>query len=232
MAITSAWKYSCALTIDHTKVGADLTNFPTLVCWTGTQSTSNVPAGIFSGAYAAQAAGGDIRFTSDSAGATELCFEIVSFSSTSAEIWVKLASVSSSVNTLFYIWWGNSAASAYAVSDTYGRNNVWTEFTSVWHLSALTDSKAAYGNMTQTGTLTDVAGVNGIAATAKQSDGSTNYAITTATYAAASTTQSTYYSVWIKSPTFSSDYKFACGSHQAGLQRSGSNNYFNLAINT
>ena len=232
MAITSAWKYSCALTIDRTKVGADLTNFPTLVCWTGTQSTSNVPAGIFSGAYAAQAAGGDIRFTSDSDGATELCFEIVSFSSTSAEIWVKLASVSSSVNTLFYIWWGNAAASAYAVNATYGRDNVWLEFSSVWHCSALTDSKAAYGNMTMTGTLAAAAGVFGVAATAYQSNGSTNYAVTTAIYAAASTTQSTYYSVWIKSPTFSADWQFACGSHQAGLQRSSSNNYFAFALNS
>ena len=42
----------------------------------------------------------------------------------------------STTDTEFYIYYGNAAVSDYAVTDTYGRNNVWdTNFLAVYHLN-------------------------------------------------------------------------------------------------
>jgi len=35
----------------------------------------------------------------------------------------------------FYVWYNNSSASMPSVSDTYGRNAVWTDFKAVWHMN-------------------------------------------------------------------------------------------------
>lgn len=90
--------------------------------------------------------GSDIRFSSDEVGVTELAFEIVKIDTTAKELecWVKVTSVSGTVNTNFYLWFGNKSATAYGATDTYGRNNVWTNYQAVYHFeSLLTDSKGA-----------------------------------------------------------------------------------------
>ena len=144
-SVTSAWHRKCALTVNHTKLTGDVSDFPVLLLWTGTQATSDLPQEMFDadGSYPAKSDGSDVRFTSDSAGTTELPFEIVAntFSTNNdpslarAEIWVKLSSISSSADTTFYIWYNNSSASAYAVGATYGRNNTWDMYyKGVWHL--------------------------------------------------------------------------------------------------
>jgi hypothetical protein len=107
---------------------------------------------IYGTQRAAKLTGADIRFTSDSFGVTELPFELVQFSQTTSEttarceIHIKLSAVSSSTDTVFYMWWGNPYANAYATTDTYGRNAVWSSsYISVWHMnesagSTMTDS--------------------------------------------------------------------------------------------
>ncbi|GAG31726.1 unnamed protein product, partial [marine sediment metagenome] len=51
------------------------------------------------------------------------------------ELHFRADSLSSSSNTNFYIYYGNSGASDYAVTATYGRNNVWSNsYAAVWHL--------------------------------------------------------------------------------------------------
>lgn len=134
MPITGAWKWKVKLTIDYTKVSSDQVNFPVPLVWSGAAGSSNIPSDalITGGAKAAKSDGGDIRFSSDVNGQNELAFEIVQWTqnaaaaSARAEIHVKILSLSSSVNTIIYMFWGNSAASAYAVGDTYGRNAVWS----------------------------------------------------------------------------------------------------------
>ena len=131
------------LTIDKTKLTADVSGFPVSLVWTGNQATSNLPQEMFDadGGNAAQFDGRDVRFTTDSAGLNQVPFEIVSFGTSNdpanarAEIWVKLPLISSLANTSFYVWYKNSSAIAYAPTDTYGRNNVWTNgYAGVWHL--------------------------------------------------------------------------------------------------
>lgn len=81
--------------------------------------------------------GGDIRFTTDLAGTTEMPFEIVSLDTANetAEIWVKVPTVSYNTDTVFYMWYGNAAAVAHAADGVFGVNNTWrSEYKFVAHL--------------------------------------------------------------------------------------------------
>jgi len=149
MAFPVGWGRKCALTIDKTKVPGDLSNFPVPF------TVENLPSEMFDadGSYPANSDGSDIRFSSDSAGATELPVEVVSFTRNNdpalgtAEIHVKVTSVSSSTNTIIYVWYNNSSASMPAVTDTYGRNAVWSNsFTLVWHGNGTTTLTDSTGN--------------------------------------------------------------------------------------
>jgi hypothetical protein len=98
-------------------VVADQTNFPIYF------NASSLPTSIFN---TAQNGGGDIRFAD--ADWNRLPVEIVRFDTSInvAEIHVRATSLSSSSNTLFYVIWGNATATQPAVTDTFGRNNVWS----------------------------------------------------------------------------------------------------------
>lgn len=125
--VPSSWGRKCKLTIDHTKVYEDVTDFP--VCLT----KDNVPSEMIDldGTNRCNTNGSDIRITTDAAGTTECPIEIVVCSldnnpaNSLFEAHTKLPSISSSVDTDFYIWYKNASATAYANAETYGRNNVW-----------------------------------------------------------------------------------------------------------
>jgi len=110
------------LTIDHTKIDSDLTDFPVLVKLTSSNfdfSKSNSD-------------GYDIRFTS-SDGTTLLKYERERHDSANqkAEYWVKIPSVSSSADTEFYIYY-RTADTADGADPT----NVWdSNFKAVYHLN-------------------------------------------------------------------------------------------------
>ena len=140
---SQGWNRRCKITIDNTKVAADETNFPVLL------TQANLPSEMFDadGDYPAKNGGADIRFSSDADGETELCFEIVNFvidndpANGTAEIHVKIQNLSGSVDTEIYVWYKNSAASAYGEGDTYGKHNVWdSNFKMVHHMSDETTS--------------------------------------------------------------------------------------------
>jgi hypothetical protein len=135
--LPNGWRMRATLGINHNQVGGStLTNFPMFLKWDGTQANSNLPANMFSGSVPAQSTGADIRFSTDTLGLNQISFEVVSFSTTSpgaAEIWTKVPSISASSDTTIYAWWGNALASALAVTDTYGRNAVWSDYSAVWH---------------------------------------------------------------------------------------------------
>lgn len=117
------------LTIDNTKVSGsvNLTDFPTLI----------KGGNILDAAYAAmEGDGDDIRFTTDEAGLNQIPFEIVNLDAgaKTCQIWAKEPDVADDADTAFYIWFGDAALSAYAVGDTYGRNNVWSDYGGVFHM--------------------------------------------------------------------------------------------------
>ena len=138
---------SSLITIDNTKVSgsSSLTNFPTLIL------NSNIPSAVYA---AMQGDGDDIRFTSDSAGTTELSFEVVALNagSETGEFWVKPATITHNADTEIYMWYGDAALSAYAAGDIYGSQAVWTDYGSRFHFeSLLADSSAIGATLTNTG---------------------------------------------------------------------------------
>jgi hypothetical protein len=95
-----AWNYRKKISIDHTEVDANLTDFPVLVSLSSDQDLS----------INAQDNGDDILFTS-SDGLTKLSHEIESFNKGNGELiaWVNIPVLSSSTDTDIYLYYGNPA---------------------------------------------------------------------------------------------------------------------------
>jgi hypothetical protein len=124
-----SWPYRQKLTIDHTKVGADQTDFPIYL------NLADMPASFHS--HINQTDARDLRITKAD-GTTELPREIVFYDSTTdtGELHFKYTgTLSSSIDTDIYLYYGNSAAADYAVGDAYGTQNVWdSNYAAVYHL--------------------------------------------------------------------------------------------------
>lgn len=120
--LNSLWGYRRPMTIDNAKIDANLTDFPVLVKLTASNFDFTK----------AKPGGEDIRFTAGD-GTTLLNYEVESWDSTStleAYIWVKIPSVADLTNTVFYMYYGNPAASS--VQNPTG---VWdSNFVMVQHL--------------------------------------------------------------------------------------------------
>jgi hypothetical protein len=130
------------LTIDNTKVAGDLTDYPVYV------NLADMPSTFWD---TVANGGGDIRiYKSD--GTTELAREVVSCdtSTETGELHFKYTgTLSGSTDTEVQIHADGTSAD-YAVTDTYGRNNVWGSiFAGVYHLqSNASDSTANGRNLT------------------------------------------------------------------------------------
>jgi len=128
MWYNSSWLYRQKITIDHTKVGADLTDYPVYV------NLANLSSGFFSHV---KSDGGDIRITK-SDGITEVPVEVVSITvgSSIGEIHFKATgTLATASDTEFYIYYGNSGASLPAIDSTYGAENVWdSNYKLVYHM--------------------------------------------------------------------------------------------------
>jgi len=112
----TGWGYRKKITIDHTKVNADLTNFAILYKVTDPDLKDTNHNG-----HVAQSDGGDILFTK-SDGTTKLDHEIEKYSSSTGELtaWVEIDSLSSTTDTEIYIYYGNSTC-----SDQWNTNGTW-----------------------------------------------------------------------------------------------------------
>lgn len=119
------WTYRYPVTIDHTKVAADLTNYLLYV------DLSGLPSAFFTNV---KVDGSDIRVTK-SDGSTELAHYVGSIDdiTETGTLWVRYdGTLSSTVNTVIYIYFGNASASAYATTATYGRNNTFQDYEAFW----------------------------------------------------------------------------------------------------
>jgi hypothetical protein len=134
-----SWSYRTKLTIEADYVDADLTDFPVYV------NLANLPSGFHS--HVNQTDARDIRVTK-SDGVTELPREVVFYDSSTdtGELHFKYTgTLSGSTDTDVYIYYGNASASDYAATDTYGRNNVWSNHIAVLHLNEAADNSCASG---------------------------------------------------------------------------------------
>jgi uncharacterized repeat protein (TIGR02543 family) len=89
------WQYRKAIVIDHTKVAADQTNFPVLIDLTDEDLTK------------AQPDGADILFTDQNQ--NKLSHEIEQYDNATGRLiaWVNIPYLSSSTNTILYMYYGN-----------------------------------------------------------------------------------------------------------------------------
>lgn len=122
-----SWGYRQELSINHSLIDTSLTNFPVLV---------TLDAGNFDFSHA-NTTGEDVRFVLLD-GRTVLNYERERHDQGSelAEYWVNVTSVSSSANTTFYLYYGNTAA-----SDSENITGVWdANYKGVWHMTDATTS--------------------------------------------------------------------------------------------
>ena len=124
----SAWSCRRQLTLDYTKIDADLTDFPVLVRLT----TNN-----FNFAKA-RADGFDVRFIGMDGALLDYERERHDAAAQKAEYWVRMPAVSSAADTVFYLYYGNATA-----ADGAHAAGVWDDgFAGVWHLGGFTNPVA------------------------------------------------------------------------------------------
>ena len=122
MAFPTGWLSKHKLSIDSTKVSgsSNLTNFPVLL------TEDNFLADAFSNS---DDGGGDIRFSSDLEGATQLACEIVTWntSTSKAEVYVKIPTLKYNEDTEIYVWYNKTGETQPAADTTYGSQAVWSD---------------------------------------------------------------------------------------------------------
>ena len=150
------WDYRIKITVDSSLVNGDVSNFPVYV------DLSDLPDNFFTNV---DANGADLRVTKAD-GTTEVAREIVSIStgSKTGELhFVANGTLSSSVDTDFYIYYGNPTATEPGAGTAYGKNNVWIEgYVGVWHMQEdpsgsspqILDSSSVGSDGTSAGTMT------------------------------------------------------------------------------
>ena len=117
-----------SMTIDHTKVPSTQSNFTVLVSLTDPALKT-----VANGGHVANANGYDIGFYADSGGTIKLKWQVEKYDGTTGNLiaWVKIPSVSSSTDTVFYLMYGDSAIN----TNQSDPPNTWdSSFKAVWHL--------------------------------------------------------------------------------------------------
>lgn len=149
----SSWKYKHKITIPASKVSADITDYEATI------DLANLSAAFWG---KVKNGGGDIRVTSSN-GTTELPREVVSCNTATntGQLHFKATgTLSSTVDNVFYIYFGNAAATEPAADSTYGSENAWSNWSYVGH--AESDMSDSTGNDndedSSTGTITTESG--------------------------------------------------------------------------
>jgi hypothetical protein len=160
------------VTIDHTKVPADLTDYVAYI------NLADMPTSFWS---TVANGGGDIRcYKSD--GTTELAREVVSCDTATqtGELHIKYSgTLSSSTDTVIKIY-ADGLSSDYPVTGTYGRNAVWSgAYNLVSHDGGVTNSTSTSYSITNNG----ASSVTGLVGTASSFNGTNDY-VTVASNAA------------------------------------------------
>ena len=142
MAFPSGWTCRAPITIESDDIDATLTNWTLVFDQTFdsvlTQADGPLDA---DGTRASINGGGDVRFSTDEAGTTQIACDIRSWvthntpASATCEVAVKVPSVSSSVDTIIYMWWGASGETQPAVDATYGQYDAYDAYhVGVWDM--------------------------------------------------------------------------------------------------
>jgi hypothetical protein len=116
------WQYRKPITIDHTQVLDDLTNFPVLVSTSDTDLSQK-----------AQVDGGDILFMNDAGISTRVYHDLESYDASSGTLvtWVNIPSLSSNDDTVFYMYYGNPSC----INQEYPEKTWDSNYELVYHMN-------------------------------------------------------------------------------------------------
>lgn len=135
------WSYHKKITIDHTLVAEDLTNFPLYLENTSANFSTN-----------ARSDGFDFRF-SNATNETDFYFDMIDYDNTTGTLkcFVNVTYISSTVDTYFWIYYGNASAD----TDPSDRANTWSNgYLAVYHMDNTTDVCGNYDLSNQGASLT------------------------------------------------------------------------------
>ncbi|HVQ01207.1 MAG TPA: DUF2341 domain-containing protein [Candidatus Thermoplasmatota archaeon] len=115
------WHYRKQIIINHTQVADDLQDFTVLLSTTDPDLMK------------AQASGNDLLFMNDVGSAVKLHHEIESFDGSTGALvaWVNIPLLSSTQDTIFYVYYGNPDA----VDQSYPQKTWNSHYQGVWHLN-------------------------------------------------------------------------------------------------
>jgi hypothetical protein len=139
----AGWTSRKTVTIHHTGVAGNLSNFP----WLFSVTDANFKS-VANGGLVGNSDGTDILFTAAD-GVTKLNYEMEHYDPTTGQVvaWIQIPALSSSADTVLYAYYGNPGA-----PDQSSKAAVWdTNFTGIWHLGgstklSLSDSSANGNN--------------------------------------------------------------------------------------
>ena len=138
----NAWPYRITITVQSSQVAADLTNYPVYT------DLGHLPTNFWNNVRGAN--GEDLRITK-SDGTTEVPREVIDFNNTSDSgglYFLADGTLSGSIDTVFYIYYGNTTATEPSSGDAGYAQDVWgAEYVLVHHMqgasaSTLEDSTA------------------------------------------------------------------------------------------
>lgn len=164
-----AFTYKRSITVDHTKVAGNLSNFPMLVSY-----TNNDLRTVGNGGNVQNANGYDICYFSDSAGTSALYWEMEYYNGATGNVvsWVKLPTISASVDDVIYTFYDDPTISTFQSTSS----SVWdSNYKAVWHFGnpsslTTTDSTANANNATNTGATATTGQIAGAALFTSSSD--------------------------------------------------------------
>lgn len=170
----SSWLYRKTITIHHGAGGvtANQTSFPVLVAMTAAQDKTDLHSH-------ARSDGFDILFTSSDS-VTKLSSEREKFDSSTGELeaWVNVPSVSGTVDTVIYMYYGNAGSCDQTLASCDGTNNathVWdTNYKAVMHM-AETSGTTSPDSSTAGNTITKVSAIKPNPTTLGEIDGAQSF---------------------------------------------------------
>ncbi len=195
------WQYRKQITINHSQVADNLSNFPVLIRTVDSDLSDK-----------AQNDGDDLLFMDDIGVATRLCHEIEQYDESSGELtaWVNVSQVSSSSDTYVYMYYGNPCSGNQQLTDLVWDSN----YVGVWHFhESPTDSihdSTTYGNdLTSHGGMTASDLVGGKVGLCLDFDGVNDYL--SASDDESLTPSSVTMSMWGFTPDGEGNYKWTVG---------------------
>jgi len=168
------YQYCKKITVDHTQVSSNLTNFPLLVKITGDDDLKTVA----NGGRVYHSLGYDIVFKSPSCGQLDHEIEKYDGSTGTLIVWVRVPVLSASTDTEIYMYYGDSSATCSPENPA----GVWdSNYKGVWHLNEAVDDEATTGTHYDStanendGSQTNNDDTDGKIGTAQMFDGNSDY---------------------------------------------------------